>query len=217
MIKGIIFDMDGLMFDTERITLKAWNDIGKRTGYDLTEKIIAETMRTNYEDTKSIFLKHFGAQFDYDAFRKMQNDYIREFIEENGIPAMPGLYALIDYLKTNDYRMTVATSSNRNTAVYYLHKAKLSNSFNEIVCGDMIEQGKPAPDIYLKAAEILNLAPSECLALEDSPTGILSASRAKVKPVMIPDLLRASEETRSLLFAECSSLEDVIELLKSER
>lgn len=213
MIKGIVFDMDGLMFDTERLVAKGWAFAGKQMGLDITEAVAIKTLGLNAGDTNRVLINELGEAFDLSATRKIRVDYVTSYIENNGIPVKTGLFELLDYLKSNHYEITVATSTERERAQYYFNKAGISKYFNQIVCGDMIERGKPEPDIYLRACEIIGVNPNECLALEDSPMGILSAYRAGMKPVMIPDLLQPDEVTNSLLYAKLSTLLDVIELL----
>lgn len=213
MIKGIVFDMDGLMFDTEHLVAKGWAFAGKQMGINITEAMAIKTLGLNAGDTNRVLIQELGEAFDLSATRKIRVDYVTSYIEDNGIPMKTGLFELLDYLKMNHYKITVATSTERDRAQYYFNKAGISKYFNQIVCGDMIERGKPEPDIYLRASEIIGVNPNECLALEDSPMGILSAYRAGMKPVMIPDLLQPDEETNSLLYAKLPTLLDVIALL----
>jgi HAD superfamily hydrolase (TIGR01509 family) len=213
MIKGIIFDMDGLMFDTERLAAKAWAFAGKQMGLDITEAMAIKTLGLNAEDTNRVLSNELGEAFDLSAARKLRAGYMTSHIEKNGLPIKKGLIELLDYLNRNHYKITVATSSEREVAQYYFDKAGISKYFNQIVCGDMIERGKPEPDIYLRASEIIGISPDECLALEDSPMGILAAYRAGTNPVMIPDLLQPDEGTNRLLYAKLTTLLDVIELL----
>lgn len=216
MIKGIVFDMDGLMFDTERLAADAWVLAGKQIGLAITEEMAVKTLGLNRADTDRVLRDELGGVADLSGTREIRGDYITSHIKNNGIPIKTGLIELLDYLTGNDYKITVATSSDREVARYYFEQARISGYFNEIVCGDMIERGKPEPDIYLRAIEILGVNPNECLALEDSPMGILSAYRAGMNPVMIPDLLQPDQETTSLLYAKLPTLLDVIELLSTQ-
>ncbi|HML36528.1 MAG TPA: HAD family phosphatase [Bacillota bacterium] len=216
MIKGIVFDMDGLMFDTERLSAKSWAFAGRQMGFEITEAMAVKTLGLNIRDTERVLRNELGEGFDFSAAKKIKIDYMTSCIERDGLPMKPGLKELLDYLTANHFKITVATSTERERAQYYFDKAGISGYFNKIVCGDMIERGKPEPDIYLKACEILDVNPGECMALEDSPMGVLSASRAGMKPVMIPDLLQPDEETGSLLYAKLSTLFDVIELLSEQ-
>jgi HAD superfamily hydrolase (TIGR01509 family) len=154
---------------------------------------------------------------DFAEFRKTRLGFVSEYIEKNGVPQKPGLVELLEYLKERQYKIVVATSTDAVRANFYFEKAGLGHYFDSIICGDSVAARKPAPDIYLKACEMIFTAPGECLALEDSPIGILAAHRAGMKPVMIPDLLLPDEETKKLLFAQLSSLVDVIDLLDRSR
>ena len=215
MVKGIVFDMDGLMFDTERLAADAWVFAGKQLGLAITEEMAVKTLGLNREDTDRVLIHELGGGVDLSGSRKLRVDYVTGYIEQNGIPIKDGLIELLDYLTVNEYKFTVATSSDREAARYNFEKAGISKYFTEIVCGDMIARGKPEPDIYLRASEIIGVPPCECLALEDSPMGILAAYRAGLKPVMIPDLVQPDEETKGLLHSQLNSLHDVIELLES--
>ena len=213
MIKGVAFDMDGLMFDTERLAVKAWRFAGAQMGYRVPEELVLKTLGLNAENSRQIFTQHFGSDFDFNSARNMRVDYVTDYIRKNGMPLKTGLMELLLYLKANHYRYTVATSTDRERTAYYFEKAGISGFFDEIVCGDMIVRGKPEPDIYLKAGSIMGLNPDECIALEDSPSGILSAFRAGMKPVMIPDLIEPDKETDKMLYAKLPSLLHVIVLL----
>jgi HAD superfamily hydrolase (TIGR01509 family) len=214
MIKGVIFDMDGLMFDTERISISAWKYAALQMGHTLPDDFFFKILGTNMKTTMNVYESEFGNAFDFQSFKELRRGYTAKYIEENGMPIKDGLIELLDYLKTNGFKITVATSTDKEKALYNFEKANISGYFGEIVCGDMIKRGKPEPDIYLKALEILSLSSTECLALEDSPVGILSAYRAGLKPVMIPDLVEPDEETSNLLYAKLPSLLYVVDLLK---
>ena len=216
MIKGIVFDMDGLMFDTERLAKEAWAYAGTVLGLNITQEMVIKTLGLNTDDTDRVLMEELGEAFDIMAARKIRTEYVVGSIEKNGIPMKRGLPELLKYLNENDYKITVATSSEHEVARYNFRRAGISDFFDDIVCGDMIEQGKPAPDIYLKASGILGVPPQECLALEDSPMGILAAYRAGLKPVMIPDMKEPDEETTKLLYARLETLHDVIGLLSKE-
>jgi len=217
MIHGVVFDMDGLMFDTERLAMESWIHAGKKLGAKITEALVLQTIGVDWEKTKDIFIGHFGPGFDYRKVREAWQRYVSESIARNGVPVKTGLLELLSYLYGHGYPMTVATSTERARAEACLENAGVRKYFGRIVCGDMIENGKPAPDIYRKAAEVIHTPPEECIALEDSPAGILSAHRAGMKPVMIPDLMQPDEPTAALLYAKLASLCEVVDLLEKDR
>ncbi|MDD4592288.1 MAG: HAD family phosphatase [Parabacteroides sp.] len=215
MITGVIFDMDGLMIDTERLSVSGWIYAGKQIGYDIPKELILKTLGLDIKNTKTVFLSYYGNQFAFSKLRDIRNDYVERYIESNGVPIKPGLYDLLEYLGSSNYQYAVATSATKSRVERYFENAGLSNIKN-IVTGDMIERGKPEPDIYIKACELINLPPDECIALEDSPMGILSASRAGLKPIMIPDLILLDNETKQLLWSLLPDLYSVKDLLTAQ-
>lgn len=216
MIKGIAFDMDGLMFDTEQLAIYGWQHAGELLGYPITKEMVLKTFGLNKENTRKVWEEYFGTEFPNEKALKIRQDYAEELIEKNGLPVKKGLYSLISFLKENGIRFTIATSSDEKKVRRYLKQVGLSTDFGEIVCGDKIAHGKPEPDIYLKAAEVMGLEPKDCIALEDSAAGILSAFRAGMKPVMIPDILSPDKETEALIYKKLDSLEEVISFLLQE-
>lgn len=219
MTEAVIFDMDGLMFDSERVVKLSWTLAGQALGCtdeDLGENIY-HTLGMGVARRKEYFLDKYGKDFPFDTFRKYTKKYFWEKVEEDGIETKPGLYELLRYLKEKNMKIGMATSSSYEYAIGNLDRAGIREYFDGIVCGNMIERTKPAPDIYLKAAELLGKRPENCLALEDAPNGVLSASRAGMPVVMIPDLLLPEPEIKKLLYAECGTLTDVIGLLENKK
>ena len=172
-------------------------------------------MGLDIKNTETVFLSYYGNQFTFSKLRDIRNDYVERYIENNGVPIKPGLYDLLEYLGSSNYKYAVATSATKSRVERYFENAGLSN-IKKIVTGDMIERGKPEPDIYIKACELINLPPDECIALEDSPMGILSASRAGLKPIMIPDLILPDNETKQLLWSLLPDLYSVKDLLTAQ-
>jgi HAD superfamily hydrolase (TIGR01509 family) len=217
MIKAVILDMDGTMFDTEALALEAWERASQELCCKSAKGMIAKSMGLRPVQMKKLFLDTLGEDFPYDAFIQFGKDYSADYIEKHGIPIKPGLYELLNYLKDNGYKIGVATSTAYDSAMKHFERAEVTRYFDKIICGDMLEKSKPAPDIYLKAAEALEVAPPDCLALEDSPNGVTSAYRAGMKTVMIPDLIIPDQELRKMLFACVPSLNEVITLLKEQK
>lgn len=217
MIRALVFDMDGLMFDTERLGLKAWEYGGRQLHVDIGEPVVRQMLGMNQAGLRRFLTDRFGEGFDFYRCFQHWAEYMREAIEKQGVPLKKGLTRLLRYLKENGYRAAMATSSNRPMVLWYLQKSGVGGYFDEIVTGDSIRRGKPAPDIYIKAAKALLLPPEECMALEDSLSGIRSAYHAGMKPVMVPDLVEPTDEIRPLLYALAASLDEVIPLLEADK
>lgn len=216
MIRGIAFDMDGLMFDTERLAVDAWMLAAEELGYHIPYAVVAETFGMTGDLTREVLYRHYGRDFDCEGFFKVYRKH-REALLKKGIRVKPGLFRLLDYLRHNGYRYTVSTSSHEKDARRNFAMAGISDYFGEIVCGDRVARSKPAPDIYIKACEVMQLPAGDCLALEDSPLGLQAAAAAGLKPVFIPDLAEIDDSTKRLLYAKADSLADIIDLLEKER
>ncbi len=208
-MKAAIFDMDGLMIDSERIFLWGYVQAGKALGYENIETVCKKTIGVTSAMTKIIFLEHYGADFDYDALRTLGRKYIAEYYEKNGVPIKSGLFSLLEFLKASQFKLAVATSTSRESADKTLfQKTKIGSYFDAAVYGDMLTKSKPEPDIYLTAAKCISVVPKECYAFEDSINGVKSAYAAGMKVIMIPDLVEPTDEIRSMLYACCSNLEE---------
>jgi len=214
-ISLIIFDMDGLMFDTERLSIPAWKKAGEKYGFNIEPAHVIEIIGINIIDTQKIFENYFGKDFPFFKIKTMREKYAFEYMEENGIPVKKGLYDLIDYLEDKKISKAVATSSERKKAEKYLTLANIENRFDYIVCGDEVTKGKPDPDIFIKVAQKAECNPDQCIVLEDSETGIIAASRAGMKPVFIKDIKRLSRSAEKLVFKEFNSLFEVKDYIKS--
>jgi len=214
-VEAVIFDMDGLMFDTESIAVDAWAYSAGRFGYNLTPEMLIETIGLNMEKSLKVFEKYFDYGFtaNYDEIVAGALKYQKDHIIKNGIPLKKGLFELLDFLKANNIKTAVATSTDQKEALYFIERAGIKDRFDSIICGDMIANSKPAPDIFLKAAAEMRVSPYRCMVLEDSPGGISGAYKAGMIPVMVPDLKQPDEKIKPLLYAQCGSLPDVIDLL----
>lgn len=215
VIKAVLFDLDGVILDTEKLYTRFWQEAAQFYGYPMTREQ-ALGMRSLSRGIGEAKLKsYFGESIDYEQVRTKRVELMSAYIEKEGVEAKPGIVELLDYLDAYGIKRAIATSSPLDRTREYLSKVGLLNRFDELVSGHMVEKGKPEPDIYLYAASKLGLSPNECMVLEDSPAGILAAHRAGCVPVMVPDQDRPSEETRKLLYAVAESLSDVPALLKN--
>ena len=215
-IRGILFDMDGLVLDSEVLYTRFWREAAHSLGYPMTvEQSLG--MRSLGKGRGQPYLESlFGPGIDYTTLRCKRIELMDAYVEIHGIPPKPGIFELLDYMEENGIAAAITSSSPMEFIGKHLSSVGLLHRFQKLCSGHNVPNTKPAPDIYLLGARELELKPEECLALEDSPTGVLSAYRAGCLPVMIPDLDQPGEDTRKLLFAKADSLADIINILKAQ-
>ncbi len=213
-VKAVIFDQDGLMFDTERLAKDAWNIVGEQYGIHVEEDFLRELRGVKADRTKAAFQKRFGNCVDYDRFREEKREYSYRWVREHGVPVKKGLRELLAFLKEHDRKIAVATASSEEWTRGNLADAGISDYFDQLIFGDMVEEAKPNPAIFRLAAKRLGEKPEECLVLEDSFNGIRAAAAGGFIPVMVPDLSEPTQEIKACLAAECKSLLDVIGLFE---
>ena len=212
--KAIIFDMDGLMFDTERLGMKAWLHIGEEMDIPITEELVLKVIGLSWENNKRVWYSELG-DFDIEKAGTMYHNYVNLHIEKNGIPMKSGLLEILSFLEKNKIKKAIASSSPSGVVKFYMEKAGITGRFDAIVSGEAVSRGKPEPDIFLHTAGLLGVAPGECVVLEDSINGIKAAYAANMIPVMIPDLIPMTPDIERLLYAKTDSLNDAIPLLKA--
>ena len=213
MIKAIIFDMDGLMFDTETIWLKACDIIGKSMGYDIPLEVPISCIGTNRETTKNIFESLYD--FDFEEFYTKYRNKMNDIIDTEGIGIKEGLFELLDYLKEKDYKLAIASSSRKETIDKYLRISGVDKDlFAYIVSGEDFKISKPNPEIFIKTCSLLNVKPEETMVLEDSNNGIKASSSAGCISVLIPDRDVIKKETLEMADYTVKSLKDVIDILE---
>lgn len=215
MLKAVIFDMDGLMLDTETLLQRFWCEAAQFYGYPMTPEIVLGIRSLSYKYAIKHLKRVFGDDFDYPKVRAKRIELMNEYIRRNGVIKKKGLDELLDFIAKTPLKAAVCTATDFERTKMYLESVGVFDKFDDLICGNMVEYGKPAPDIYKSACKRLGLLPEECIALEDSPNGIISAAIAGLNAVMIPDLTKPSEDIRPLIFAECEDLGKVIEILKS--
>ncbi len=212
-IEGIIFDMDGVLLDTEKLYVKFWCQGANFYGYEMKEyhALSIRSMARPFAIEK--LKSYFGEDFDYYKVHEKRIELMDKFIEKNGIETKPYAQEILKFLKENHYKTALATATGIEKTKTYLKQTGLYDYFDKIVCASMVERGKPEPDIYLKAAELLKLNPDECIAVEDSPNGIKSAHRAGCITVMIPDLDLPDENTKKNTYKVLGNLNELKKLL----
>ena len=213
-IRGVLFDMDGLILDTEKLYTRFWQEAAHCLGYPMTKEQALGIRSTNHQIAAARIKSYFGPDTPYEEIRNKRIELMEAFIDKEGVEAKPGIHELLAYLKAHGIPTCIATSSPLERVQKYLSFVRLEDCFDQIVTAYMVKKGKPEPDIYLCAASQLGLAPRDCLALEDSPSGLIAAYRAGCLPVMIPDQDQPDEEIRKLLFARVDRLDLVIQLLE---
>lgn len=213
--KAVIFDMDGLLLETEKIALKAFQDSTAEVGLKLDLATYYRCIGTTHARTKEILLEGYGPNFPYEQIAVIWNKKFTHQVENFPIPLKEGVLELMQYLVRSAIPRVVVTSTRSGTAVKMLGNAGILDYFAFVIGGDQIVLGKPHPEIYLKACERLEVEPSECLALEDSENGVRSALAAGLTVIQIPDLIQPSEEVTAFGHQIMKSLSEVKQYLLS--
>lgn len=214
-IRAVVFDMDGLMFDSERYVKMSWTIAGEKLGYGPLGEHIGETLGLNRKDREIYFKERYGRDFPFEEFLDLYRDVYYELCGDQGVPAKEGLHEILEVLKSRGIKMGVATSSSQEHAFANLRREHITGYFQAVVTGNMIRHGKPEPDIYLEACKRLQENPCHVMALEDALNGIRAAHRAGMMPVMIPDLVTDSRSVDDILFGKCNSLSELAEIFKA--
>ena len=213
-IRGVLFDMDGVILDSEKLYARFWMEACHFYGFPMTREQALTMRSANRQVGASRLQGYFGPKADYKQIRFKRIELMDAYIEEHGVEAKPGIFDLMDALHQLSIAAAITSSSPKERIQNHLGSLGLYHRFDKICSGYEVPCGKPAPDIYLYGARELNLDPGECIALEDSPTGIEAAYRAGCIPVMVPDLDQPDENTLSMLFAKADCLTDIIPLLR---
>lgn len=210
-LEAVVFDMDGLMIDSERIVQMTWNIAGERMGYGKLGEHIYHTLGFQVKKREAYFKSVYGEDFPFEEFRKETKKAWNTYVKQHSIPAKEGLYDLLMELKKRSIKLGVATSSSQAYALGELKDKRVDGYFDAFVFGDMVKQGKPAPDIYVRACELLQVDPAHALALEDSMHGIKAAHGAGMRSIFVPDLIQDASLIQEIIDAELKNLYEVKE------
>ena len=212
-VRGVLFDMDGVVLDTEKLYARFWAEGAAALGYPMTYEQALGMRSLNPQAGQEKLESYFGPGIDRAAVRDKRVELMDAYISVHGVDMKPGIRELLDHLQAKGIPAAITTSSPLHRVERYLKPLGLYDRFARICTGYEVKQGKPAPDIYLYGARSLGLRPEECLAIEDSPAGIESAFRAGCMAVLVPDLDGSTEGMRKQLFAEADSLLDLIDII----
>ncbi len=214
MIKGILFDMDGTLLDTERVAVQAEVEAAAQMGFELSREFAISLCGGNRAQIVNTLQQHFGEGFDTTAFLELSRAKMHEVYANEGMRTLPGVKELLCMLQQQGIPCAVASSSHIDTINHHLKACGIDEYFSAKIGGNMIAASKPAPDIFLAAAEALDLAAQRCAAFEDSYNGVRSAHAAGCFTIMVPDLLQPTPEIKQLCSAVLPSLLEAPALLQ---
>ncbi|MCM1272264.1 MAG: HAD family phosphatase [Clostridium sp.] len=210
---AVVFDMDGVIFDSEKKVVECWQVVAQKYDIEEIEKACSDCLGLNRVATKEYFLRKYGENFPYDEYKTEMSNLFHERYGNGKIPLKQGSREILGSLKKSGKRVALATSTRTEIVVEELKAAGLYDFFDAIVCGDMVEKSKPAPDIFLKACQCLDIKPCDSFAIEDSYNGVRSAHGAGIRTIMVPDLAPVNDEMRDIAETVLESLFDVMDYL----
>ena len=211
--EAVVFDMDGVIFDSERAVMNCWLELAQKYDIKDIEKPYFACVGTTMTRTREIMLETYGEDFPYDEYARESSLMYHEKYDGGKLPMKPGVMELLSYLKEKGKKIALASSTRRETVTNQLRWAGIIDYFDAIICGDMVARSKPAPDIFLKACQELGVSPENTYAIEDSYNGIRAAYAGQLRPIMVPDLLEADDEMRGMAECVCDNLNEVIDYL----
>ena len=213
-VQLVIFDMDGLMLDTEILALNGWKHVAPQLGVEISDELIYSLTGLSRKSCGQRMSEHFGPSFDFEAAIDLLHVYVDNYFAEHGVPLKPGLINILDKLEEMGIAKCVATSTAHKRAHDKLSMAGIAHRFEAIVGGDQVVESKPAPDIFLLAAKTCGVDPAHCIVLEDSANGTLAAHRAGIRVIVVPDLIPPSDETRARAYTVCKSLFEASDIIQ---
>ncbi len=215
MYKAIIFDMDGVVFDTEKILIKCWQEAGKDFNINIENKHLINMRGGTIDVIKKAFEENFGTDIDFYKIRERREILREEYIKKNGVPIKEGIEDFFKYIKNNNIKIALGSSNFSNIAIDYLKSVDLYKYFDVIVCGDMVKNGKPSPDIFLEACKRLDVSPKDALVFEDSKNGIIAGYNAGCDVIMVVDIEDSYTDIEDKIVFKIDNYKQAINFLKS--
>ncbi|MCR4696689.1 MAG: HAD family phosphatase [Lachnospiraceae bacterium] len=213
--KAVIFDMDGVIFDSERIIIELWEEFGEKNNIPHMHDVTIRCVGLNDKATEEVFKEVYGDDYDYRRFQKIISKQYHEMADGGKLPMMIGVREILDYLKDNGYKIALASSTRTEVVTNQLKAANIYEYFDKVVCGDTVTHSKPHPEIFLKAADQLGVDITKVYIIEDSFNGIRAAHAAGAMPIMVPDMIEPDDEMRENAFKILNNLLEVIDFLKT--
>ena len=213
MVKAILFDMDGVLIDTERLNLEFMIEVAKEFGCTIDPDDILSLRSASQEECDIYYRSRYGEDFDFYAIRDERRKRIRQHIEENGLELKDGVEEVLDHADTKDLKKAVVTSTEYDRAMGYIRMLGIEDRFDTIVSASMVRNGKPDPDVYVYASGIIGERPWDCIAVEDSHNGVRSAYNAGCMVAVVPDLAEADEDMRNMGTWVLDSIDQLIGIM----
>lgn len=213
-LEAVLFDMDGLLLDTEHLNIKCWEEKIRRDNKQMDMDGFKSTICGSGGETRLVLRKIYGENVDFELFLAEKNEILRRYIDEKGMPIKPGAVQLLDYLDRKGIRKFVVTSTYQEKAHGFLKKAKILERFEDIIAAGPLKKGKPAPDLYNECLEKGKLNKERCIALEDSINGIKACEAAQLNVIAIPDMQDISHLSSPYLIGQMESLFSVIDYIE---
>ncbi|NMC62797.1 MAG: HAD family phosphatase [SAR324 cluster bacterium] len=210
--KAVIFDMDGLLIDSEKCSFEAWKIVAARHGYEMTREIFANVVGTSLEETHAFFKRVFGSDFNAEELRREKDKLFESTFIEKGLPVKAGAMECLELLNKIKVLWAIATTTKRQAGMLRLKHSGLAPLVSTIVYGDEVPHRKPEPDLFLEAARRLNILPTDCLVVEDSETGAMAGINAGMRVILIPDMRPASPDISARVFCVIKDLRELIQL-----